>query len=201
MTARGAGVSDAPGTEDAIGPGDKLYRVAEAAELLGVSPGTVRRWADSGKLVSRRDGTGRRVIEGVVLAELAAQLGRGPATEVGPTGGHSARNRFSGIVTKVTRDYGSGRATGRALPAGVVHEPRGSRRAWPGPGRRCRRIGKGDECDRGTTRGCVGPVGLGRHTGRRGAAGSGHHRGSAYSRPRETAMSTASERDAAPILR
>jgi len=29
-------------------------RTAEAAEILGVSPGTVRNWADSGKLRSRR---------------------------------------------------------------------------------------------------------------------------------------------------
>ena len=84
--------------------GPRAYRVAEAAELLGVSPDTVRRWADSGKLASRRDAGGRRVIEASALAELAVQLGRGPGTEVGPTGGHSARNRFPGIVTKVTKD-------------------------------------------------------------------------------------------------
>ena len=29
-------------------------RTAEAAEILGVSPGTVRNWADSGKLPARR---------------------------------------------------------------------------------------------------------------------------------------------------
>ena len=29
-------------------------RTSEAAEFLGVSPGTVRNWADSGKLRSRR---------------------------------------------------------------------------------------------------------------------------------------------------
>ncbi len=29
-------------------------RTAEAAEILGVSPGTVRNWADSGKLRARR---------------------------------------------------------------------------------------------------------------------------------------------------
>jgi molybdopterin-binding protein len=82
----------------------RAYRVAEAAELLGVSADTVRRWSDSGKLPSSRDAAGRRVIEGPALAELAAQLGRGTSAEVGATGGHSARNRFPGIVTKVTRD-------------------------------------------------------------------------------------------------
>jgi molybdopterin-binding protein len=93
------------GSPGAPGPtGPRAYRVAEAAELLGVSADTVRRWSDSGKLASSRDAGGRRVIEGPALAELAAQLGRGPGTEVGPTAGHSARNRFPGIVTKVTRD-------------------------------------------------------------------------------------------------
>jgi molybdopterin-binding protein len=102
MTARSAGSIRLPAP--ARGPANRLYRVAEAAELLGVSPDTVRRWADSGKLASSRNASGRRVIEGAALAELAAQLGRGPTTEVGLTGGHSARNRFPGIVTKVTRD-------------------------------------------------------------------------------------------------
>jgi molybdopterin-binding protein len=98
------------GSPGALGPAavgvaaPRSYRVAEAAELLGVSADTVRRWSDSGKLASSRDTGGRRVIEGPALAELAAQLGRGQGADVGPTGGHSARNRFPGIVTKVTKD-------------------------------------------------------------------------------------------------
>lgn len=81
-----------------------VYRVPEAAELLGVSADTVRRWADTGRLAASRDSAGRRVIEGSALAEFAAQLAKGLALEVGPTSGHSARNRFAGIVTKVTKD-------------------------------------------------------------------------------------------------
>lgn len=79
------------------------FRVPEAARLLGVSSDTVRRWADAGRLVVSRDGTGKRVIDGASLAELAQQLGT-KAGLVGSTGAHSARNRFPGIVTKVTRD-------------------------------------------------------------------------------------------------
>jgi molybdopterin-binding protein len=82
----------------------RVYRVAEAADLLGVSADTVRRWTDSGKLASSRDAGGRRVIEGAALAQLATQLGRSSGSAVGPTGAHSARNRFPGIVTKVTKD-------------------------------------------------------------------------------------------------
>ena len=80
------------------------YAVAEAAELLGVSPGTVRRWADSGKLDLQRDSGGRRVILGPALAQLMRQLARRAATDIGPTAGHSTRNRFSAIVSKVTKD-------------------------------------------------------------------------------------------------
>ena len=41
---------------------------------------------------------------GQALAEFAAGLGRAIPVDIGPTAGHSARNRFPGIVTKVTRD-------------------------------------------------------------------------------------------------
>ena len=40
--------------------GTRPLRVRQAADLLGVSPATVRRWADSGRLVSRRTKGGER---------------------------------------------------------------------------------------------------------------------------------------------
>lgn len=79
------------------------FRVAEAAQLLGVSDDTVRRWADAGRLAATRDRSGRWVIDGEALAELARGLGHNPA-EVGPTSAHSARNRFPCIVTRVVKD-------------------------------------------------------------------------------------------------
>lgn len=78
------------------------YRIAQAAKLLGVSTDTVRRWADSGRLPVTRDGAGRRWVDGQALAALAASLAEDPGG--GATVGHSARNRLTGIVTKVTRD-------------------------------------------------------------------------------------------------
>jgi molybdopterin-binding protein len=39
-----------------------------------------------------------------VLADFAARMGKALAPGVGTTAGHSARNRFAGIITKVTRD-------------------------------------------------------------------------------------------------
>jgi molybdopterin-binding protein len=98
----------------------QTYRVAEAAKLLGVSSDTVRRWADAGKLATQRDTGGRRVIQGSSMAELATELGRGPATQVGPTAGHSARNRLRGIVTKVTKDLVMAQVELEAGPFRVV---------------------------------------------------------------------------------
>ena len=74
------------------------FRISEAAELLGVSADTVRRWADSGRLPAHRDANGHRLVDG---AELAAYTRRG-----GHGDGHfsSARNRFRGLVTAVTKD-------------------------------------------------------------------------------------------------
>ena len=77
-------------------------RIAEAAELLGVSEDTVRRWADAGRLETVRLPSGRQGVDGKVLAETAQQLAQ-PA-DPGRVVAASARNRFRGIVTKVTRD-------------------------------------------------------------------------------------------------
>ena len=82
-----------------------IFRIREAADLLGVSDDTLRRWADSGRLVSTTDQSGRKVIEGSVLAlfaqELAASMDR---PEPQPVVSESARNRFVGLVTRVVRD-------------------------------------------------------------------------------------------------
>jgi molybdopterin-binding protein len=82
-----------------------IFRIREAADLLGVSDDTLRRWADSGRLASTTDQSGRKVIEGSVLAlfaqELAASMDR---PEPQPVVSESARNRFVGLVTRVVRD-------------------------------------------------------------------------------------------------
>ena len=76
------------------------YTLREAADLLGVSVDTARRWAESGRLPSSTDEHGRRTLDGVDLARfMAAQSDddeRAPGTS-------SMRNRFTGIVTRVVR--------------------------------------------------------------------------------------------------
>ena len=69
------------------------YRISEVASLIGVSDDTVRRWADSGRLPTVREPGTRMVVDGAVLADFLVR-----------TAAESARNRFRGIVTRVTRD-------------------------------------------------------------------------------------------------
>jgi len=81
------------------------FKVSEAAALLGVSDDTVRRWADAGKLTLTRAGTGPSTIDGAQLATLAQELAAESAlAEAFPTHRASARNRLTGIVTRVTKD-------------------------------------------------------------------------------------------------
>jgi molybdopterin-binding protein len=78
-----------------------MYRIGEAAELLGVSPDTVRRWVDASRLAAVRDEHGRRLIDGMDLAAFARSLSAEP-DERGEES--SARNRLRGIVTAVVKD-------------------------------------------------------------------------------------------------
>jgi molybdopterin-binding protein len=80
------------------------YRIREAAELLGVSDDTVRRWIDSGK-VAASSSEGRQAIDGVELARVAVEQAlQTPPPVARPVVRESARNRFLGLVTRVQRD-------------------------------------------------------------------------------------------------
>lgn len=78
------------------------FRIGVAADLLGVSVDTVRRWADEGRLRVTRTSGGHRVIDGADLARFATSLAAADSPE--PVVGQSARNRFPGIVTRVVKD-------------------------------------------------------------------------------------------------
>jgi molybdopterin-binding protein len=81
------------------------FRIKEAASLLGVSTDTLRRWADAGRIGTTTDGSGRMAVEGTALAGLAQELAEAADHEQNrAVVASSARNRFSGLISRVTRD-------------------------------------------------------------------------------------------------
>jgi molybdopterin-binding protein len=93
------------------------YRIGEAADLLGVSVDTVRRWVDAGRLPAGRDDHGHRSIAGADLAGFARSLADDPDPRARRS---SARNRLRGIVTAVTRDAVMAQVDLQAGPFRVV---------------------------------------------------------------------------------
>lgn len=97
------------------------FRVKEAAELLGVSDDTLRRWIEAGRLASTTDRAGRSVVEGSVLAAFAQELAAlSEQPEAGPVASESARNRFVGLVTRVVRDTVMAQVEMQAGPHRIV---------------------------------------------------------------------------------
>ncbi len=93
----------------------------EAADLLGVSDDTLRRWADAGRVVTLQE-DGRRVIDGAELARFAQAVAPPAGTGVGARRmvGESARNQFIGLVTNVVRDTVMAQVDIQAGPHRVV---------------------------------------------------------------------------------
>jgi molybdopterin-binding protein len=79
------------------------YRIAEAADVLGVSDDTVRRWIDQGRLATVQE-SGRAAVDGAVLAAFAEELADAPDRDGLRASSVSARNRFAGIVVAVRKD-------------------------------------------------------------------------------------------------
>lgn len=94
------------------------YRIGQAAELLGVSDDTIRRWVDSGRIRATTTKGGRRVIDGAALAQVATELASEPGAVVAVA--RSARNRFPGIVIKVTKDKVAAQVEIQAGPHRIV---------------------------------------------------------------------------------
>jgi molybdopterin-binding protein len=88
-------------TESHVRPEARL-RVGQAAEMLGVSVETLRRWETEGRLRMERSEGGQRLVD---LNEVSRLLDeRRQASTDRPIVAQSARNRFPGIVTRIEAD-------------------------------------------------------------------------------------------------
>lgn len=84
-----------------ITPRDHV-RAGQAAEMLGVTVETLRRWEADGRLRMERSGGGQRLVPIAEVTRLLAERRRAGADR--PIIAQSARNRFAGIVTRVEVD-------------------------------------------------------------------------------------------------
>lgn len=105
---------------------ETLYRVSEAAALVGVSDDTVRRWAEAGRLELVPGPGGRHAVVGSELARVASEQATHAAPPRGGAQGDasgavvSERNRFTGIVTAIVRDTVMAQVDVQAGPFRVV---------------------------------------------------------------------------------
>jgi molybdopterin-binding protein len=75
--------------------GKDVYTAREAAQALGISLDTLRRWDRDGRIRTRRDSANRRVVSAKEIARLRGDDGAQHS---------SARNRFPGTVRDVKVD-------------------------------------------------------------------------------------------------
>lgn len=108
--------SGIPAFARVFGVADGL-RIGQVAELLRVSPDTVRRLIEAGKIKTKRTPGGQRLVDPVVLAQyMASQPRQTPPAVVS----ESARNRFQGIVTRVVKDGVAAQVEMQAGPHRIV---------------------------------------------------------------------------------
>ncbi|MES2210436.1 MAG: MerR family DNA-binding transcriptional regulator [Dehalococcoidia bacterium] len=81
---------------------DGHVRVGEAAEMLGVTVDTLRRWEQGGRLNLDRSDGGQRLVP---IAEVIRLLNDRRRDSPDPrSAAQSARNRFTGVITRVEVD-------------------------------------------------------------------------------------------------
>lgn len=81
------------------------FTVRQAAALLGVSDDTIRRWGDAGRVRLQRTPGGRTTIAGADLVAAMQENATGPEiADAFPTVRSSARNKLTGLVTRIQTD-------------------------------------------------------------------------------------------------
>ncbi len=83
------------------GPESVRLRIGRAAEMLGVSVETIRRWGEEGRLTVERSDGGQRIVRLDDVSRLLEE--RRQVAHERPIVAQSARNRFPGIVTRIER--------------------------------------------------------------------------------------------------
>jgi molybdopterin-binding protein len=81
---------------------DDHVRIGRAAEMLGVTVDTLRRWSETGQITVTRTEGGQRLVP---IEEITRLIGERRQSAVDrPIVAQSARNRFAGIVTRIEKD-------------------------------------------------------------------------------------------------
>src|SRR3954471_19386758 len=98
-------------------------RLWRAAEMLGISAETARRWVDAGQLEAIRSSSGQRLVALASIQRLIEErrtLATDGRARLESTGSSSARNRFAGVVTRIERDAGAAVVEVQAGPHRLV---------------------------------------------------------------------------------
>src|SRR5215211_4110305 len=83
-------------------PDDQVLRLGQAADMLGVTVDTLRRWESAGRLTLQRSSGGQRVVPVAEVTRMLADRRRSRPER--STVARSARNQFEGFVTRIERD-------------------------------------------------------------------------------------------------
>jgi molybdopterin-binding protein len=81
---------------------DRHLRAGQAAEMLGVTVETLRRWEVEGRLEVVRSGGGQRLVPVAEVVRLLEERRRASPDPRAAT--QSARNHFAGVVTRIEAD-------------------------------------------------------------------------------------------------
>jgi molybdopterin-binding protein len=77
-------------------------RIGRAADMLGVTVDTIRRWADVGRITVVRSDGGQRLVPIEEVTRLISERRQGSTDRT--IVAQSARNRFAGVITRIEKD-------------------------------------------------------------------------------------------------
>jgi molybdopterin-binding protein len=96
-----------------------VFSIKEAAWLLGVDEGTLRRCVDAGQLAITATTSGQEGVDGEELARFASSLNTAPS-DPGSASHVLFRNEFPGVITRIIRDQVMAQVEIQAGPHRIV---------------------------------------------------------------------------------